>query len=112
MNEVFVMKSNQEHLGGSYFSPDPVLVTIGLVISLFAALYQFLTSTGNQADRKSRKKYRLFKAKKAEDRLKIHEDHQYGQKKVVKIAGCIYVPIGYGVSNCALLEGFLIIEFF
>ena len=101
--------SREIQQGGSFFSPDPVLVFIGITVSFFVGLYQLFTA-GKDAETKRKKRYRDFRARKATERLEKHAKNHYEEKRLVHVGKCIYVTLGYGASNCALIEGMCFIE--
>ena len=71
---------------GSFFNPDPLLVLIGLTMSLFMGMYQ-LWMAGKDAEKQRKRREYKWKGEKAEERLKKHSENQFGEKKLVKVDG-------------------------
>lgn len=88
----------------SLFNPDPVLVLIGLTVSLLLGLYQ-LYGMGDEAAKQANRRKRMLKADGAAGKLKTHCHAHFGEKKFVRVADKVYIAVGYGASNCIFIEG-------
>ena len=87
--------------GGSFGSPDPVLMIIGCIVALVFSIYQYYTT-----DRpKSEKKKRLEEGKTKSNYSLEEHSKQFNKKEIIRVDDSVYCAIGFDLANCILIEG-------
>ncbi len=93
-----------------FLSPDPILVLIALTVTLVFSIFQ-LFNVGKDAQSQKKRGREAAIAREATSRFKKHcEETQESQPKLIRVNDDILVAVGFGASNCALLNGDVLIN--
>ena len=93
--------ANEMPTGGTFGSPDPVLMFIACIVAVCFSIYQYYTT-----DKPQNEKDKILEEGKTKSNHSLAEHSKlFNKKEIVRVEDNVYCAIGFGLANCILIEG-------